>query len=516
MVRLFAYVRVSTAKQGTQGVSLAEQRDAISQYARRNELKILAWFEEKETAAKRGRPVFGDMLRELRKGKAEGVVIHKIDRSARNLKDWADLGELIDAGVAVYFAAESLDLQSRGGRLSADIQAVVAADFIRNLREETKKGFYGRLKQGLYPMPAPLGYLDRGKGKSKEPDPATADFIRQAFELYATGEYTLATLGNELHRRGLRNKKAGRVTKNGLSVLLHNPFYTGLIRLWTTGETFEGVHPPLVSRSTFDQVQRILAGKPNPGPWRHRYLFRRLFRCANCGYSLIGERQKGHIYYRCHTANCPTTGVREEEIADRVATTLQPFQLSDRDWAYLEHRLQGLEKRSHDERGNRLQSLRLRQSRNKARVARLTDAYIDRVIGKEIFEERKEALLRERQEVRDELRAETENPTRLADDIREKLELSRLAYLSYKQGNDTEKRRMIEILTSNRVVEGKTPTISLASPFDVIAYHLEFQDGTPQRDRHRILGGLFDQLCNMHLPMSNMTKAGRQEGEVAA
>jgi site-specific DNA recombinase len=70
-------------------------------------------------------------------------------RSARNLKDWADLGELIDSDLEVHFANESLDLHSRGGRLSADIQAVVAADYIRNLREERIKGFYGRLKQGL-------------------------------------------------------------------------------------------------------------------------------------------------------------------------------------------------------------------------------------------------------------------------------------------------------------------------------------------------------------------------------
>ncbi len=96
------------------------------------------------------------MLRELRKGTARGVVIHKIDRSARNLKDWADLGELIDRGIEVHFANESLDLHSRGGRLSADIQAVVASDYIRNLREETKKGIYGRLKQGFYPLRAPI------------------------------------------------------------------------------------------------------------------------------------------------------------------------------------------------------------------------------------------------------------------------------------------------------------------------------------------------------------------------
>lgn len=59
------------------------------------------------------------MLKLLRHGKADGVLIHKIDRSARNLKDWADLGELIDKGIKVHFVNESIDLNSRGGRLSA-------------------------------------------------------------------------------------------------------------------------------------------------------------------------------------------------------------------------------------------------------------------------------------------------------------------------------------------------------------------------------------------------------------
>jgi DNA invertase Pin-like site-specific DNA recombinase len=154
MKPVYAYIRVSTAKQG-EGVSLQEQREAIDRYAEKNALNIVSCFEERETAAKRGRPVSSGMLSLLRKGKATGVVIHKIDRSARNLRDWADLGQLIDEGVDIHFAHESLDLHSRGWRLSADIQAVIAADYIRNLRQATKKGFYGRLKQGIYPLAAP-------------------------------------------------------------------------------------------------------------------------------------------------------------------------------------------------------------------------------------------------------------------------------------------------------------------------------------------------------------------------
>jgi site-specific DNA recombinase len=83
----FGYVRVSTAKQGEKGVSLQEQRNAIQTYAQRQGLSILEWFEERESAAKRGRPVFATMMRQLGLGKAQGVIIHKIDRGARNLKD---------------------------------------------------------------------------------------------------------------------------------------------------------------------------------------------------------------------------------------------------------------------------------------------------------------------------------------------------------------------------------------------------------------------------------------------
>ena len=214
------YIRVSTLRQGTQGVSLQEQRDAILRYAERNQFTITLWLEEMETAAKQGRPIFAQALKLLRNRKARGIILHKLDRGARNLRDWAAIGELSDSGVEVHFVNESIDLQTRGGRLSADIQAVVAADYIRNLREETRKGFYGRLKQGLYPLRAPIGYFDQGKGKPKTIDPIMGSLVRKTFELYGTGRYSLETLGEELHRLGLRNHHGGRVTRNGLSTLL--------------------------------------------------------------------------------------------------------------------------------------------------------------------------------------------------------------------------------------------------------------------------------------------------------
>ena len=119
MGNVFACTRVSTVKQGEKGVSLQEQKDAILRYAHQHGLEIVRWFEERESAATRGRPAFMQMLQLLRINVAQGVVIHKIDRSARNLEDWTDIGKLADVGVAVHFANESVEIRSnRSGRIS--------------------------------------------------------------------------------------------------------------------------------------------------------------------------------------------------------------------------------------------------------------------------------------------------------------------------------------------------------------------------------------------------------------
>src|SRR5258708_3956475 len=154
MKNCFAYIRVSTVKQGQHSSSLQEQRDAIIAFAIRHDLAISEWFEDRETAAKKGRTQFVRMMVALEKRKAAGVILHKIDRGARNLWDWARIQDLIDAGTEVHFAHDNLDLKTRGGRLAADIQAVVAADYVRNLREEVRKGMRGRLKPGIYPCRA--------------------------------------------------------------------------------------------------------------------------------------------------------------------------------------------------------------------------------------------------------------------------------------------------------------------------------------------------------------------------
>lgn len=489
-----AYIRVSTVRQGEKGVSLPEQKAAIERYARKNTLTIDSWFEEQQTAAKRGRPIWTQMLKLLRTGKAQGVVIHKIDRSARNLKDWADLGELIDQGIEVHFANESLDLASRGGRLSADIQAVVAADYIRNLREEAKKGIYGRLKQGLYPFRAPIGYQDNGQGKSKTIDPEKGPMVKLAFELYRTTKFAIPELKDELYRRGLRNLGGGPVSVNGLSTILRNPFYMGVIRIRRTNQYFEGIHEPLISKRLFAEAQDILDGRLSARPEKHEFLFRKIVKCKHCKYSLIGERQKGHVYYRCHTRTCPTTSIREEAIDGVVRENFQRLIFTEGEKSQFKDMITSLKHQWVEDRERHITQANIRLQSIANRLNRLTDAYLDQAIEKSLFEERKAALIFERQEAQEMLLKLKDPNASIPDALEKFLELAGDAFSLYERSLPLKKRGLVKMTTSNVSVDQKTVDFAWQIPFREIAMREKSDDGRPSQGLARTLHAVLASL----------------------
>jgi site-specific DNA recombinase len=491
------YVRVSTAKQGEKGVSLQEQRDAIAKYAERQGLVIRDWCEERVTAAKKGRPVFSAMMRRLRAGEARGVVVHKIDRSARNLSDWADLGELIDAGVDVRFANESLDLTTRGGRLTADIQAVIAADYVRNLKEETRKGMLGRLKQGIYPLPAPVGYLDQGSGKPKVIDPLVAPHLRQAFLSHAKGEATIEGIRARLYALGVRNRRGGRISVNGVSTFLRNPFYMGVIRVKRTGETFSGIHEPLVDATAFEAVQRRLDGRVRTRGWIHDFTFRRLLKCKHCSTTLIGETRKGHVYYRCHTRECPTTGVREDVVDRALRQELARLELNKGELEYLQERLQALDSNAEADRRRVLESLKNRANLATGKLDKLTDAYLEETIDRETYLRRREALLSEQRLVEESKQALDRGERQGSESVAMILGLVAAPLQLYESGLNEEKRQLAGIVTSDRWASGRNVELTLREPFLSIAKRRETTNGVPYRGRPRTLDALFARLVEL-------------------
>jgi DNA invertase Pin-like site-specific DNA recombinase len=447
----FGYVRVSTVKQGD-GVSLEAQKDAILEYARRKNLTITRWWAEKETAAKQGRPVFNEMVARLKQGEAKGLLIHKIDRSARNYHDWAIISDLADTGIEFHIATESFDFNTYGGRMAADFMAVVAANYVRNLKTEIRKGQLGQLKIGLIPWAAPVGYRNNGAAKLKTPDPLAAPLVRRAFELYGSGTHSIRTLTIEMRKQGLRTQTGRQLHKSNIENMLGNPFYCGIIRVRRTSETFKGAHEPIITTVLFERVQDIKSGKKVKKFTRHNHMYRGLFRCQHCGHCLIGEIQKGRVYYRCQTAACATKTIREDRVSQAVIALLHQISLTPDDLAVAYERLPAMLMMKND--GRECAAIELQRDQVAARLDRLTDMVLDGLIDGDAFQAKKQALLIEQRRIDEQLAIATSNTVTEAT-ARRFLELATNLALLYDSATKPEKRRIVEWATSNRTATEK-------------------------------------------------------------
>ena len=462
MKPVYGYIRVSTKKQ-EEGASLNAQEEAIKRFAEKNNLKIIQWFEEKETAAKQGRPLFNQMIKLLKKRKADGVIMHKIDRSARNLRDWASLGDLIDMGVEVYFAHESLDMNARSGRLSADIQAVIAADYVRNLRQEIKKGIYGRINEGIYPFRAPLGYLDMGKGQLKAIDKKKARLVKEVFEKYATGNYTQIDIAKLATSIGLMNYNDRPLNKDSISNMLNNPFYTGLMKV--KNKVYKGKHQPLISQTLYNKVQKVLHDKTHKKIKKHDFIFRKILKCSLCNYSMVGEHQKGNIYYRCHTKGCLTKGLREDYIERRIEELFGYLEFNEKEYQSILQYINVVLKNNTKDLEQLYNTIKVQLGKLNNKLDMLTDAYIEGVVDKFIYEQKKEKTLTQLQELENKLTDIKHQKQESNSKAYKILELFKSLKSIYFLGNIVHKRILLEYLTSNFSVEGKRLLISMKSPF---------------------------------------------------
>jgi site-specific DNA recombinase len=478
LLSYFGYIRVSTLKQGEQGVSLQEQRASIETYAARQGIQISQWFEERETAATRGRPVFDRMMALLRQQKAVGVIIHKIDRSARNLRDWSDLGEMMDGGIQVHFANESLDLNSRGGRLSADIQAVVAADFIRNLREEARKGMRGRYKQGLFPLPAPIGYLDQGGGQPKRIDPIQGPLVKRMFELYSSGLYGQKQLQVIMHELGLRTKRGQQVKKSTFAWMLSNPFYYGLMRLKATNEVFEGRHEPLISQSLFRAVRAVSLQRLSKRVIKHDFSFRRSIRCGTCGYNLVGEIGKGIVYYRCRTKTCGVNAIRDDRLTASIVENLSELQMAPEERQFMQIVLDGIGEETQQQRAYMIQSLKASLGNVQERLSRLADAYLDGVLDRDVLQEKQKSLLEERKGVEGQLATVEQRHHLISESLKEFLDFAANVKNVFLASAPVVRQQILRRVALRVTLTGKKLSVVRNRPYDLFASRRKFVSKT--------------------------------------
>lgn len=166
-----------------------------------------------ESARTADRPQLQALLARIQQdGDVDAVVVHKLDRLARNMEDHVAIRALLRRrGVGLVSITENVE-ETASGRLVEGIHALMAEFYSANLAAEARKGMAEKAKQGGWPHQAPIGYLNKRASMGGRrvafivPDPERADLVRSAFQLYATGGYSVAQLAEELTERGLRGR----------------------------------------------------------------------------------------------------------------------------------------------------------------------------------------------------------------------------------------------------------------------------------------------------------------------
>ncbi len=326
------YARVSTREQAENELSIPAQVRLMERYASEHGWQIADIFKDVASARLlKERPGLMALLHRVRHDRSvTGVVVHKIDRFSRNTFNYLVLkGKLLSAGVRIHSVVESID-SSPMGEFMEHIMAAQAEFYSANLAMEVRKGLEQALLKGRWTGPVTLGYL-KVAGQAIR-DPARATRMTEAFELWGQGNITTVQLTDMMYERGLVSRTGKKVKAKDWSRYLKNPFYCGLMQV--SGATYQGVHPPLVSKEVFSRAQEIFKHK-NGGTRRfrkHIFLLTGKLRCPNCASNLVGEqhtKKSGKVfrYYRCHQKVCRYY-VRADGIEEKVIQQLAGMDLS--------------------------------------------------------------------------------------------------------------------------------------------------------------------------------------------
>ena len=238
------YLRVSTKEQAQtnekEGYSISAQRKACGRYAEEKGWEIVDEYADRgESARSAHRPQLQMMLSYIKKEKdIDFVIVHKIDRLARNLEDHVAIKAILTkAKCSLVSVVENIE-DTASGKLVEGIHAIVAEFYSANLAAEVTKGMDEKAKEGGWPSRAPVGYKNirqevpgakRGIAKVVI-DQEKAPHVKEAFKLYATGNYSLEEIREFLFDKGITNQFSRKIMSiNGAHTLLKNPFYTGVV-----------------------------------------------------------------------------------------------------------------------------------------------------------------------------------------------------------------------------------------------------------------------------------------------
>jgi site-specific DNA recombinase len=300
-----SYLRVSTKEQAAgggndEGFSIPAQRLANQRKAASIGAVIVAEFiDAGESARKADRPQLQALLEYVQNHPIAFCIVHKVDRLARNRVDDVEINvALTRAGVKLVSASENID-ETPSGMLLHGIMSTIAEFYSRNLATEVSKGMTQKAVSGGTVARAPIGYRNVRKFdtlgrefRTVEVDDERAPHVRWAFETYASGDWSLSMLQQELATRGLRTRPTPKIPSKPLEIanlhkMLRNGYYVGEVTY--RGTRYEGNHEQIIERGTWERVQTVLSAHNTAGDRQrvHEHYLKGSVFCGECGSRLM-------------------------------------------------------------------------------------------------------------------------------------------------------------------------------------------------------------------------------------
>ena len=422
---LAAYIRVSTEMQ-VERDSLINQEEMIANFARSMEKEWKVYKDAGISAKDKDRPAFQEMLRDIEEGKIETVVVTKLDRITRSLKDLIFLKEFFEEhGISFISISQNLDTSTPMGRFSFYILGLVAELEREMTAERVAEDMKGRARRGKWNGGVvPFGFKFCPESKSLTVDPQEAQVIKTIFGQYQKHK-SFRNVVHFLNSTGIKTRGGGFWASTSIRRILQNPIYSGDLvynKRRSAGKTSkarparehvvaEGVVDALIPKDRFIEVQEIIADqrKIPASSKSSQYLLTGLLECEHCrtrmyGYSQRHEGNDGKIYqyYRCNghiskgSAFCSGNTIDAKFVEGAVLEELKNLSVNPE---MLQDRAVEFKMRFDQEVKPLLDQQKILQQsldRMEKKEQRLLELYEDGLINKGEFAKRKESLIAEK------------------------------------------------------------------------------------------------------------------------
>lgn len=173
------------------------------------------------------REQFNKMIQDAKQGKFDLIITKEISRFARNTLDSLTYTrQLLNEGVCVYFQNDNINTIEPDSELRLTIMSSIAQDELRKLSERIKFGHKQSIKNGIVEGNSRIFGYKKDKGRLVI-DETQSGFVKELFELYATGEYSMKQLEKIFYEKGYRNYRGNKISHSTMGNIIKNPKYKG-------------------------------------------------------------------------------------------------------------------------------------------------------------------------------------------------------------------------------------------------------------------------------------------------